>query len=142
MILCDTGPLVAAAVRHDPDHHACVELLTGLRLARRQLLVPATVVAEVGYMLDSFGSSRLEARFLASLAAGDFDPVDVTTDDYARMAELVEQYDDLRIGTTDASVIALAERLDITEVATLDRRHFTAVRPQHVEALTLLPERL
>jgi uncharacterized protein len=37
-------------------------------------------------------------------------------------------------------VIALAERLNITEVATLDLRHFTIVRPHHVSALTLLPE--
>jgi len=36
-------------------------------------------------------------------------------------------------------VIALAERLGATEVATLDRRHFTVVRPQHVSAFTLLP---
>jgi len=48
----------------------------------------------------------------------------------------------MHLGTTDASVIALAERLEITEIATLDRRHFTAVRPRHVEAFTLLPERL
>jgi uncharacterized protein len=48
MILCDTGPLVAAALRQDPDHHACVELFTGLRLARGRLLVPPTVTAEVG----------------------------------------------------------------------------------------------
>jgi hypothetical protein len=37
-------------------------------------------------------------------------------------------------------VIALAERLDIAEVATLDMRHFAVVRPRHVQALTLLPE--
>ena len=55
------------------------------------------------------------------------------------MAELVETYHDLRLGTTDASVVALAERLSQREVATLDRRHFTVVRPSHVEALTLLP---
>ena len=55
------------------------------------------------------------------------------------MAELVEAYADLRLGTVDASVIALAERLGLTSVATLDRRHFAVVRPIHVEAFTLLP---
>lgn len=69
-------------------------------------------------------------------------PVDIEDDDYARIAALIEQYDDLPLGTTDASVIALAERLEISEVATLDRRHFTVVRPRHVDALTLLPETL
>ena len=55
------------------------------------------------------------------------------------MAELVMTYSSLPLGTTDASVIAVAERLNLTDVATLDRRHFTVVRPSHVDALTLLP---
>lgn len=58
------------------------------------------------------------------------------------MAELVEQYDDLRLGTTDASVIAVAERLGVREIATLDRRHFSVIRPRHVENFILLPETL
>jgi hypothetical protein len=33
-------------------------------------------------------------------------------------------------------VIAIAERLDIPEVAALDHRHFTVVHPRHVKALT------
>jgi predicted nucleic acid-binding protein len=51
MIVCDTGPLVAAALSNDNDHHACVELLTDLHLANRAVPVPAPVVAEVGYLL-------------------------------------------------------------------------------------------
>lgn len=91
--------------------------------------------------MDRVGPA-METQFLYGVAQGDFEPVDLTAADYERMAELNEQYEDLPLGTTDASVIALAGRLGITEVATLDRRHFTAVRPQHVDALTLLPERL
>jgi predicted nucleic acid-binding protein len=70
VIVCDTGPLVAAALYRDPDYHRCA---------------------------------------------------------------------DLPLGTTDASVIALAERLEVPEVATLDHRHFTVVRPRHTKAFTLLP---
>ncbi len=55
------------------------------------------------------------------------------------MAELVVTYASLPLGTTDASVIAVAERLGLAEIATLDRRHFTVVRPRHADALTLLP---
>lgn len=50
MVICDTAPVVAAALYKDPDHHRCVELFTGLRLADRQLLVPSPIVAEVGYL--------------------------------------------------------------------------------------------
>lgn len=142
MILCDTGPLVAAAIVTDPHHYASVELFTGLRLAGRRLLVPATVVAEVGYLLNREGGTRPESSFLRAVAQGDFNLVSLMEPDLSRMADLIEQYDDFPLGTTDASVIALSERLNITEIATLDRRHFNGVRPRHVNALTLLPERL
>ena len=57
-----------------------------------------------------------------------------------RVAELVKQYGDFPLGTVDASVIALAERLNITSIATLDIRHFSAVRPRHIGAFTFVPE--
>lgn len=139
MIVCDTGPLVAAALVNDDDHHACVELFTGLHLARRPLLVPATVVAEVGYLLGREAGPKVESLFLESLAAGDFTLVDLTAADCARMAELARRYGDLPLGTTDASVIAIAERLGVTEIASLDRRHFSVVRPRHISAFTVLP---
>lgn len=127
MLVCDTGPLVAAALRRDPDHRACVDLFTGLHLAGRQIVIPAPVVAEVGYLLAAKAGPQAEATFLRSLAGGDFVVEALTRDDYARMADLVEQYGDLPLGTTDAAVVAVAERLDCAEVATLDRRDFTVV---------------
>jgi predicted nucleic acid-binding protein len=139
VILCDTGPIVAAALVGDDHHRACVDLFTGLHLANRQLLVPATVVAEVGYLLNRDARAEVEALFLTALADGDFTPVELVAVDYHRAAELVTGYADLPLGTTDATVIALSERLGVGEVATLDHRHFRVVRPQHVAALTLLP---
>jgi hypothetical protein len=124
---------------NDADHKACVELFTALHAARRELLVPATVVAEVGYLLAREAGVRVESLFLRSLADGGFTPVDLSNADYARMADLVTAYESLPLGTTDASVVAIAERLGLTDVATLDRRHFTVVRPKHADALTLLP---
>jgi predicted nucleic acid-binding protein len=55
------------------------------------------------------------------------------------MAELVAEHADFPLGGTDASVVALAERLDAHVVVTLDRRHFGAVTPRHVAAFELLP---
>jgi len=48
-------------------------------------------------------------------------------------------YHDLPLGTVDASVVAAAERVGAKLVATLDRRHFTVVRPKHVGAFEILP---
>lgn len=76
---------------------------------------------------------------MTALADGDFSPVELVGADYRRAAELVRTYGDLPLGTTDAIVIAVSERLGVSEVATLDHRHFRVVRPRHVRALTLLP---
>ena len=140
MIVVDTGVLLAAFDSSDRDNRACVDLLTGLRLAGRPMLLPATVTAELGYLLEKYLGSAAEADFLLSVAEDDFTPVDLTAADYERMAALVERYDDLPLGTTDASVIAVAERLGLEEIATLDRRHFTVVRPTHVDSFALLPD--
>jgi predicted nucleic acid-binding protein len=139
VIVCDTGPLVAAALANDSDHAVCVRLFNDLHTAGRPLLIPATVVAEAGYLLNREAGPRVESLFLRSIAEGDFAAVDLTLADYARMADLVAQYGDLPLGATDASVVAVAERLGLTEIATLDRRHFAVIRPHHIGAFTLRP---
>ena len=131
---------MAAAIIDDAHHRECVDLLASLHLAGRPILVPGSVAAEVGYLLAREGGARVEAQFLGSLADGTLWPVELTRDDYRRAAQLVLEYASLPLGTTDATVIALCERLSLAEVATLDRKHFTVIRPLHVDALTLLPE--
>ena len=137
MILVDAGPLIAAANRHDHHHDRCVRMLLDARSPR---LVSGLVIAEVCYMLARDGGAAQEAAFLRSFGTGFLTAAELTPADLTRAAELVEQYADLPLGGTDASVVALAERLGITQVATLDTRHFRVVRPQHVTALILLPD--
>lgn len=139
MIICDTGPLVAAGDRDEEHNRACTDLFTGLHLAQRKILVPAPVIAEVGYLLQRNAGPSVEAGFLRAIPSRTFTVVDLELSDYTRMADLVETYADFPLGTTDASVIAVAERLGITEIATLDHRHFRAVRPRHTRSFTLLP---
>jgi predicted nucleic acid-binding protein len=83
------------------------------------------VVAEVCYLLEREAGSHVEAEFLRSLRDGDFTLAELRSSDLDRMAELVDVYADLPLGSADASVIALAERLQVSEVATLDRRVFS-----------------
>jgi predicted nucleic acid-binding protein len=65
--------------------------------------------------------------------------VALNSDDLQRSAELVERYADLPLGAADASIIAVVERLRIRQILTLDRAHFSIVRPRHVDVLALLP---
>lgn len=100
-IPCDSVWLTAAAVSAGGHYRRCVDLFTGLGLAGRRLLVPAMVVAEVGCLLEQRVGPRTESAFLQSMADGDFGPVDLVAEDFARMAQLVAKYDDLPLGTTD-----------------------------------------
>ncbi|MDQ8701363.1 hypothetical protein RCO28_02520 [Streptomyces sp. LHD-70] len=59
-----------------------------------------------------------------------------------RASELVRRYADFPLGGTDACVMAVAERLRTVRVCTVDRRHFTTVRPLHAPAFELYPLKL
>jgi uncharacterized protein len=96
------------------------------------------VITEVAYLLASRLGSDAEIRFLGDLAAGNLIAEPIAAPDWLRIAELVGRYRDLPLGTVDASVIAAAERLHVSEIATLDRRHFGVVRST-LGPLTLLP---
>jgi predicted nucleic acid-binding protein len=103
------------------------------------LLVPTLVITEVVYLLGTRLGAEPEIRFLGDLASGNLIAEPVAVGDWLRIAELVRVYRDLPLGSVDASVIAVAERQAAREIATLDRRHFTVVRPAHLDAFDLLP---
>ncbi len=97
------------------------------------------VVTEVAYLLATRLGPEPEVRFLGDLAAGTFIVDPVAAGEWLRIAELVARYRDLPLGTVDASVVTTVERLGVSDIATLDRRHFSVMRPSHTAALTLLP---
>jgi hypothetical protein len=106
----------------------------------RPLIVPISVVVESSYLIEHRLGPDAERRFLAELTNEDDYRIEaLSTDDLRRIAQLVHQYADLPLGMVDASVIAVAERLGETEIATLDRRHFSVVRPSHVDVFSLVP---
>ncbi len=134
LAIVDAGPLYAAADADDRDHAASVATLSRPDLS---LVLAALVVAEATYFIGGRLGPGAERAFLDGLAG--FDVEGPNSDDFTRMAELVNQYKDFPLGGTDASVVALAERLDAKVIVTLDRRHFSAVKPRHCKAFELLP---
>lgn len=140
MIIVDTGVLYALADRRDTHHKACVRWLAA---APRPLIVPPLVIAETYYPIGRHLGATAEATFLDAFGPGQTLTLgDLLEEDIMRMAVLVRQYADLKLGGTDAAVIATAERLGITRVATVDHRHFTVVRPKHAGSFALLPDPL
>ena len=135
LAVVDTGPLYAAADTSDADHTRCLSLLQRREI---QLVIPALVVAEATYLVGSRLGPVAEASFLRALQ--DFHVESPQSEDWPLIAGLVDDYADFPLGGTDASVIALAARINATVVLTLDRRHFAVVRPPHCESFTLLPD--
>ena len=136
MIIADAGPLVAILNADDKYHTACVDVLGRYP---GPIIVPAPVVTEVAFLIQRDAGSEAEAQFLDSLVRRELIVEDLSIIDYQRMAALVRQYADFPLGSADASVIAVAERLGVTRIATIDLRHFRAVRPAHCPAFELFP---
>ena len=122
LITLDTSALFALLNRRDPDHES---VRRAFEQDRGPYLVPAGILAEIGYLVEQrLGLEVLDAllddleqRALA-LECGD--------EDFPRMRELVRRYHDLPLGLADASVVACAERHG-GAAFTLDSRRFGVV---------------
>jgi predicted nucleic acid-binding protein len=102
-------------------------------------VVPGLVLAELDYWCRKLALDTAWLAFMEDVEAGAWRIHWPTGHDLRRARNLQETYADLGIGIVDASIVALTERLGETKLATLDRRHFSVVRPAHVPALQLLP---
>ncbi|MGH8898606.1 MAG: type II toxin-antitoxin system VapC family toxin [Egibacteraceae bacterium] len=130
-LIVDTGVIVAATKSKDPSHEGCRSLL-----ADGNAPIPAPVLVEVDHHL---GSGPTWMALLHDIAQGSLRVVDLELIGYERIHELMTTYADLRVGFVDCAVLAVVERLDEPKLAILDRRHFSVMRPAHVDSLRLLP---
>jgi predicted nucleic acid-binding protein len=131
IVTLDTSALFALLNRRDPDHEAVTRALLA---DRGPYLVPAAILAEIGYLIEQrLGLDVLDA-FLADLEQRAF-VLEAPDDDLPRVRELVRRYADLPLGLADAAVIACAERRGGI-VLTLDQRHFNPVARERT--ITLL----
>jgi hypothetical protein len=135
VLIVDTSVLLAAADTADPDHERCTQAIEGAS----PLITTALVIAETAYLIGRQLGAAAEAAFFRAVAAGEIQVEPITPSDAGQIAELIETYADLSLGGTDASLIVVAERLKLTTIATLDRRHFSVVRPTHTTAFELVP---
>lgn len=135
-LILDTGPLYASLDRRDRDHAACRRLIED---ATEALVVPSPVLPELDYLVaERLGTGPMLA-FLRDVSAGAYEVEDLVADDYDRVREVMDRYADQDIGFVDAAVLAVVERMNEPKLATLDRRHFSVLRPRHADALELVP---
>ncbi len=133
--LVDTNALFALGNVADKDHErvrAYVENTDDV------LLVPITVLPEIDYLVTKYLGVHVAIALLRDITAGAFRLEGVTDTDVARAIDLIEQYAGSAIGVVDASIVAVAERLNVTRILTGDH-HFHMIRPRHAAYFDLVP---
>ena len=135
-LVLDTGPIVALLDADDPEHAPCIAMVEEVN---EDLVIPVPVLVEVDYWLRKLFGPETWQTFVEDIAGGAYRLHHIDEEDLVRAAELEADYDSLSLGFVDAAVIASCERLGETKVATLDRRHFSIVRPRHCDSFQLLP---
>jgi uncharacterized protein len=139
VLLVDTNIWLEAADQRAAHHDLCRHLVTA---RQGQLASPTPVLAETAWIiLDRLGPAA-QARFLRLVTSGRIAPIELTPADWERCVELVTTYATLKLDIIDASIVAIAERLDLDEIATMNGRDFYTVRPKHTTAFKLLPENI
>ncbi len=135
-VIVDTSFLIASVNRKDVRHMDCARIVRSLT---DTVIVPVTVLPEAGYLIDKQLGHTALRRFLLGMIASDMVVEQVGKPDLVRSHAILEQYADARVDFVDATIVALAERLGVTRVLTLDQRHFRLFRPAHCPAFELLP---
>jgi predicted nucleic acid-binding protein len=124
VIIADTGAIVALVDADDRHHEALRALFDGDLGA---WTIPWATLPEIDYLLSAHVGRKAQDAFLEDLADGAFSVEWGRSEDVARAWALHQKYRALHLGLVDGVVIAVAERLRATGIATLDLRHFGAV---------------
>jgi uncharacterized protein len=136
LIIADTSGLLALFNRREPEHAQVRRLVAGLDAP---MVVSPYVLAELDYLVATHVGVSAELDVLREISGGAYVLPHLDGNDLTRAADVVEKYNDQDIGVADASIVVLAERYSSRTLLTLDRRHFTVVRPLGGGRFTLLP---
>jgi len=106
LITLDTSALLPLIFKRDPQHE---RVQAAVAVQRSPYLVPAGILAEIGYLTNRQGGRRELGLFLDDLATGAL-TYECGDGDLSRIRDLVKRYEDLPLSVTDAAVVACAER--------------------------------
>jgi uncharacterized protein len=135
--IVDTGALLALVSVTDNWHDRCAELVD-----RRDWnpIIPTTVLSELDYFLTERLPSAARVGFFTAVRRGAYRVEEVLVADVWRAFDVCIRHLDQKISFVDASVLAVAERLNVETVITTDRRDFRTFAPKHCLTLDLWPD--
>jgi hypothetical protein len=134
--IADISGLLAFFNLREPEHESVRRAVEGLT---EPLVVSPYVVAELDYLVNERVGADAGLSVLRELAGGAYVLAGFEDADLLKAADVIERYQDQRIGVADASIVVLAERFGTRQVLTLDHRHFDVLRPLTGGRFRLLP---
>ena len=136
MIIADTSGLIAFFSESGPQHEA---VAGWVEINDQVLVVSPYVVAEVDYLVATRKGVEAELAVLAELSGGAYELATMDAKAVASARRVVERYRDLGVGVADASLVVLAQRYRTRTVLTLDRKHFSVMRPLDGGTFKIVP---
>lgn len=134
--ILDAGFFFALIDDKDEYHR---QVIAAIKTVRGKIILPVPAITETAYLINRESGAEKLADFLDLLSETDFILETPTSEDYKRAAEIIRKYSDANIDFVDSIIVAIAERLNVTKVLTVDTRHFRMFRPSHCETFEILP---
>ena len=135
-MIVDTSALLAYFDAAEPDHQAVSRVI---ERSADWLVVSPYVVAELDYLLATRVGVEAELAVLRQFAGGAWELANFGVSQLQQATKIIDKYRDQRIGIADASNVVLAELYRTRTIVTLDRRHFSVLRPMGGGRFALLP---
>lgn len=139
--LIDTGFLYAIFDEADQHHERVIEVLP--ELSRRIMFLPDSALTEIMYLSNSRlghdGMRQLLDYIIDNDDLPDLQLAFIDKDDLPRIHQILDQYADSKLDFVDATMVALAERLNIQTILTVDQRDFRIIRPLHCNHFDIKP---
>ncbi len=106
---------------------------------RGQLIILNITLTEVAFLFRRIGGVPATASFLTSFVAGQPNLMSVNSVDLIRARNIMNAYPQSELDFVDCCIVAVAERLNIAQIATLDNRDFGIIRPKHCDYFEIIP---
>ncbi len=135
MIVLDTSVVLAFMDRKDANHRTASDWIAK---NEEELVSTPLVLAELDHLVHRYGGASAARALRQDLTSGAYQ-IQWWPTAMRETIALAEAHESMQLGLTDASLLALAAHTHSTQIATLDERHFRAVKQRTGEAFTLLP---
>ena len=135
--ILDISFLVATVDIKDENYGRILDVIVD---SKEVLVLPTTVLPEVCHLLASRLGYPITRQVLTELANSNVIIEGIDKTDLKRVTEILDQYTDSKLNFVDATIVAIAERMNITKIFTLNKPIFSIISPQHCAGFEIFPE--